>query len=177
MISFISELIFLSLSFFKIGLFGFGGGYAMISLIQQELITHSWMTMEEFLDIIAIAQMTPGAIAVNSGTFVGYNVSTVIGSFTATVSVIAPSFILVLLLAYYFKKVKDLDYIEKLLLFLRPAVIGLIIAAAFTIGKSSFVDIKSILIAAGVLILMLSTKIHPILLIVLAGFSGVLLYA
>ncbi|MFW6029655.1 MAG: chromate transporter [Halanaerobiales bacterium] len=163
-------------SFFKIGLFGFGGGYSMISLIQRELEVHGWLSMEEFIDVIAISQMTPGPIAINSGTFVGYQISTVFGSLTATIAVVLPSFILVLLLAHFFNNVKDSDYVQNLLKYLRPTVIGLIIAASFSIAKTSVVDLSSILIVLMVIFLMGKTRIHPILIIVLSGLSGVLIY-
>ncbi|MFW6230020.1 MAG: chromate transporter, partial [Halanaerobium sp.] len=131
-------------SFFKVGLFGFGGGYAMISLLQKELETYGWLTMQEFVDIIAIAQMTPGAIAVNSGTFVGFETSSsIIVSLLVTMAVIAPSFILVLLLARYFKKVKDSEYIKTVIRYIRPTVIGLIILAAVSLIGSSIIDIPT----------------------------------
>lgn len=173
MIALLTNLYF---SFLKIGLFGFGGGYAMISLIQRELADHGWLKMEEFIDIIAVAQMTPGPIAVNSGTFVGYEVSTVLGSLTATIAVITPSFILVLLLAHYFKKIKDSEFVTNVLKYLRPTVIGLIIGAAFTIAKSSNIDLASFIITAVVVLLMTKTKIHPIAIIIMAGISGSIIY-
>ncbi len=166
----------LFLSFFKIGLFGFGGGYAMVSLIQDELTFHGWLSMKTFVDIIAIAEMTPGPIAINSGTFVGYKVLSFLGAISATVGVVAPSFILVITLAHFFEKVKESPYVNAMLDFLRPAVIGLILAAAISFGESSLVDWKGFLIAGGVFLAMLKTKISPILLIVIAGAVGIILY-
>lgn len=173
----IELIIALYLSFFKIGLFGFGGGYAMISLIQQELISHQWLDIEDFIDIIAIAEMTPGPIGINSATFVGYKVSSFIGSIVAVLGVLTPSFILVLILAYYFKKVKDSKFVNNLLLFLRPTVIALIFAAGFTIAKTSITDITSIIIAVSVLVLLQKSRIHPVILILLAGLSGAFLFS
>ncbi len=170
-------LVDIYLSFFKIGLFGFGGGYAMISLIQAELVNRRWIRLEEFIDIIAIAQMTPGPIAINSGTFVGYRVSTIFGSLVATIAVITPSFILVLILARYFHKVKDSNFIKNLLRYLRPTVIGLIVAAAITIAKTNVVDIRSLIILIAVILIMYKTEAHPILVIMLAGLSGAVIYA
>lgn len=170
-------LIQLYLSFFKIGLFGFGGGYAMISLIQQELVSHHWLTIEEFTNIIAIAEMTPGPIGINSSTFVGFRVSSFIGSVVTAIGIITPSFLLVLVLAHFFKKVKDSKFLNNILLFLRPAVIGLIFAAAFTIAKTSTTDITGIIITVSVFVLMLKTQIHPVILILIAGLSGAFLYA
>ncbi|MFN2340725.1 MAG: chromate transporter [Halanaerobium sp.] len=170
-------LINLITSFFKIGLFGFGGGYAMVSLLQKELEKYGWMTMQEFVDIIAIAQMTPGAIAVNSGTFVGFkSSSSILGAFLATMAVITPSFILVILLARYFKKIKKSDYINSVIRYIRPTVIGLIILAALSLVKTSIIDIPTFLISASVIGIMLKTEIDPITLIVAAGISGALIY-
>lgn len=164
-------------SFFKVGLFGFGGGYAMVSLLQKELEKYGWLTMQEFVDIIAIAQMTPGAIAVNSGTFVGFkSSSSVLGAFFATMAVIAPSFILVILLAHYFKKVKNSDYIKSIIRYIRPTVIGLIILAALSLVKTSIIDIPTFIISLSVVVIMLKTEINPILLIIAAGFSGFIIY-
>lgn len=170
-------LVELYISFFKIGLFGFGGGYAMISLIQRELEKYGWLNMEEFIDVIAVAEMTPGPIAINSGTFVGFKISTVLGALTATIAVITPSIILVLILAHFFNKIKGSKYIDTVLGYLRPTVIGLIVTAAFTIAKTSIVDLASIIIAISVIILMVKTNIHPILVIILAGLSGMIIYA
>jgi len=170
-------IITLMTSFFKIGLFGFGGGYAMISLLQKELETYGWLTMQEFVDIIAIAQMTPGAIAVNSGTFVGFeSSSSIIVSLLVTMAVIAPSFILVLLLANYFKKVKDSEYIKTIIRYIRPAVIGLILLAAFSLIGTSIVDIPTFLIAISVIGIMLKTDTDPIALIVISGIFGAFIY-
>ncbi|MCC3143918.1 chromate transporter [Halanaerobium sp. Z-7514] len=170
-------IITLMRSFFKVGMFGFGGGYAMISLLQRELERYGWLTMQEFVDIIAIAQMTPGAIAVNSGTFVGFkSTSSIFGAFCATLAVIAPSFILVLLLAHYYKKIKDSDYIKELIRYIRPTVIALIILAALSLVKTSIIDLKTFIISVSVLTIMLKSSLNPIALIVLAGISGALIY-
>lgn len=173
----ITVLIELFLSFFKIGFFGFGGGYAMISLIQEQLVEYDWMSMEKFVDIIAISEMTPGAVGVNSGTFVGYEVASLLGSVVAVLGVLTPSFILVLILAHFFKKIKNSNYVNNILLFLRPTVIALIFAAALTVARTSSVDIVSLIITISVFLLMFKTNLHPILLMILAGLSGALLYA
>lgn len=164
-------------SFFKVGLFGFGGGFAMISLLQKELEKYGWMSMQEFVDIIAIAQMTPGAIAINSGTFVGFkSTSSILGALMATLAVIAPSFILVLLLAHYYKKIKDSDYIISVIKYIRPAVIGLIVIAALSLIKSSIIDLPTLAISAAVIAVMIKTSVNPIILIAAAGLSGALIY-
>lgn len=169
-------LIQLYLSFLKIGLFGFGGGYAMISLIQDELVQRGWLSIERYIDIIAIAEITPGPIAINSGTFVGFSVSSFWGAFFATLGVITPSFVLVILLARFFGKVKDSPHVNAILQLLRPAVIGLILAAAFSFGKSNIIDWKSLLISITVFTTMLKTKINPIMLIILSGITGIIIF-
>lgn len=169
-------LINLYLSFFKIGLFGFGGGYAMISLIQQELTANNWLKFKEFVDIIAIAQMTPGPIAINSATFVGYKTSNITGSLIATLAVITPSFILVLSLAYFFKKIKESDYVNLVMKYLRITVIGLITIAAFSIAQRSTINVKGIILMISVLLLMYKTEIHPIMVILMSGAAGILFF-
>ncbi|MTI58976.1 MAG: chromate transporter [Firmicutes bacterium] len=169
-------LISLYLSFFKIGLFGFGGGYAMISLIQDELQKHGWLSLDEFIDVIAIAEMTPGPIAINSGTFVGFKISSLWGAIVATIGVVTPSFILVIILASTFKKFSDSLYLNRMLKFLQPVIIGLIIAVAFSLSRVSIVDFKGVIICLVVLITMIKTEIHPILIIIMSGLSGALLY-
>lgn len=169
-------LLLLYLSFLKIGLFGFGGGYAMISLIQDELLMHGWLSAETFVDIIAIAEMTPGPIAINSATFVGFKIASFSGAFTATAGIITPSFILIILLVHLFDKIQKSPYINSLMTFLRPAVISLITAAAISLGQTSFVDLKGFLIAVGVFLAMLKTRVSPIIMIILAGVLGIILY-
>ena len=169
-------LILLYLSFLKIGLFGFGGGYAMISLIQDELLIRGWLSPETFVDIIAIAEMTPGPIAINSATFVGFKTASFLGALLATAGIITPSFILIILLVHLFEKIKSSPYISSMMTFLRPAVISLIAAAAISFGRTSLVDLRGVLIAVGVFLVMLKTKISPIILIILAGILGIIFY-
>ena len=135
-------LLFLRLfwSFFCIGLFGFGGGYAMISMIQGEVVNHyHWMSMGEFTDIVAVRQSTPGPIGINSATYVGYTAAMaaghewywgLLGSLTATVAVVLPSFILMLIISKFLMKYKDHPVVEHVFLGLRPAVVGLLAAAS-----------------------------------------------
>ncbi|HHU93443.1 MAG TPA: chromate transporter [Halanaerobiaceae bacterium] len=169
-------LLELFLSFFKIGFFGFGGGYAMISLIQNDLKAHGWLSLEEFVNIIAIAEMTPGPIAINSGTYVGFKVAGLAGSIVASLAVVVPSFMLVLLLAHFYDKVRGSDYIIRLLFYLRPILIALVFAAAISVARTSIMDFKSIIIVLAALFLLHRVKVHPVMIIVLAGLSGLFLY-
>ena len=134
--------------YLKIGMFGFGGGYAMLSLIQHEIVDlHHWLTPQQFTDVVAISQMTPGPIGINSATYVGYAVTqSVWGAVLATVAVCLPSFILVLLISY------------------------------FLMNRENFIDYKSIGIFAAAFLVTWKWNLHPILLICLAGVVGLLLY-
>ena len=168
----------LFLSFFKIGLFGFGGGYAIISLIQHEIEVHGWMTQSEFTDIIAISQMTPGPIGINSATYVGYTASgTVLGSIIATFAIVLPSFLIMLTLVRFFFALQGNKYLEWAFLGLRPSVIGLIGAAAILLmNRDNFIDYKSFIIFLLAFLLSFTGKFHPILLILMAGVAGFVIY-
>lgn len=168
----------LFLAFFKIGLFGFGGGYAMLSLIQHEVVdVHQWISVSDFTDIVAISQTTPGPIAFNTATYIGYTATgSVWGSAVCTFAVSLPSLILMLLVCRFFFKFRNNPWVDAALKGLKPAVIGLIGAAALLLmNQYNFIDYKSILIFLVVFIASIK-KADPILLIVLAGVSGYLLY-
>ncbi|WP_310444639.1 chromate transporter [Tissierella sp.] len=165
------------ISFFKIGAFSFGGGYAMLPMIEEEIIqVHGWLTAVEFIDILAIAEMTPGPIAINSATFLGYKVGGVLGSMTATFAVVLPSFIVMSLIVHFISKFKDSPYTKWVFSGIRPVVLGLIAAAAVTVGKNAFIDIKAVVISIIIFVLVTFKKFNPILAIVLAGVLGVFLY-
>ena len=185
----------LFLSFFKIGLFGFGGGLAILSLIQMEVESHGWMTQQEFVDIVAVSQVTPGPFGINCATYVGYTIAGIWGSVIATSAIILPSLIIMLSIckAYFWlsTRFKGNTYFEQTLRMLRFTVIGLIAAAALMLIKpTNFIDSTSWIIFALVAFFTilpnfvkkrgdkLSTFLsHPILLIILAGFAGYLIYA
>ena len=191
-------MIFLKLfyTFFKIGLFGFGGGYAMLSLIQGEVVTrYAWLSSQEFTDIVAISQMTPGPIGINTATYVGYTAIQnagfsglafgILGSLTATFAVVLPSFILMLLISKFFLKYQKRPGIEAVFKGLRPAVVGLLASAALLLmNKENFGDfnsdrytfIISILIFIIVFIATHTYKVNPITMIIIAGIAGFLLY-
>ena len=154
--------------YLKIGLFGFGGGYAMLSLIQFEIVDrHHWLTLQQFTDIVAISQMTPGPIGINSATYIGYSVTgSVWGAVVATVAVCLPSFLMVLFISYFFVKFKNNKYVNAAMSGLLPMSVALIGAAALLLmNGENFIDYKSILIF-----------IAPILMICLAGVMGFILY-
>lgn len=141
-------LIKLFISFLKIGLFSFGGGYAALPLIQQEVVTqNAWLGQGEFNDLITISQMTPGPIALNSATFVGQRVAGFPGSLAATIGCILPSAIIVGALSYFYKKYKDLDLITEVLKFLRPAIVVMILIAGIDILKTALFDVNPVAMA------------------------------
>jgi chromate transporter len=173
-----SILIEIFVSFFKIGAFSFGGGYAMLPLIQREIVTnHNWITFKQFVDIIGISQMTPGPIAINSATFVGFKVSGIVGSIAATLGVISFSFILVSIANHYILKFKESYIMKAALAGMRPAMIGLIISVFLSLGHESYKDVKSIIIGIIILGLLLSNKLHPILVIIISGVLGIVFYS
>lgn len=172
-------MIYLSLfwAFFKVGAFSFGGGYAMIPLIKKEIIDiHHWLSMDQFLDIIAISQMTPGPIAINAATFVGYKIGGFWGSAAATIGVTAPSFLIIIILALLIIKYRHLPWLEAFFKGVRPAVIALIVQAAYSVGKSSFTGIKDMLVAAMVFVGLYLLKINPLIIILMAAILGIVIY-
>lgn len=170
-------LIKLFISFLRIGGFSFGGGYAMIPFIQREVVEqNNWISIKQFLDIIGISQMTPGPIAINTATFVGYTVYGVLGGITATIGVVIVSFILVLLLSEVMQKLKESEIITGALKGMRPVLVALIIKAFIDLGKESYVDLESIIITLIIGIILLSKKVHPILVIIISGILGLILY-
>ena len=174
--------------YLKIGILGFGGGYAMLTLIQADVVDrYQWISLQEFTDIVAISQMTPGPIGINSATYIGYTailnagyppyVAT-LGSCLTTFAVCLPSFLLVLLISYSYSRFKNSKYVAAAFLGLRPATVGLIAAAALLLMNSeNFIDYKSFIIFAAAFILTYKFKIHPILMIILAGIAGLVLYS
>lgn len=165
--------------YLKIGIFGFGGGYAMLSLIQYEVVDkHHWLSLQEFTDIVAVSQMTPGPIGINSATYIGYTATgSVWGAVIATIAVCLPSFILVLLISYFFTRFKNNRYVAAAFTGLRPMTVGLIAAAALLLmNGDNFIDYKSILIFLGAFLLTWKYKVHPILMICLSGLAGLIIY-
>ena len=170
-------LIRVFIEFLKIGTFSFGGGYAMLPFIQKEIVEkNNWININEFMDIIGISQMTPGPIAINSATFVGYKISGVIGSITATLGVVFTSFILVSIINKVLEKFKESIIIKSALLGMRPVLIALIIKAFIDLAMESYMDGKSIVIAFIIIGVLMGKKIQPISLIIFSGIMGIIFY-
>lgn len=178
----IGVLLQLLVSYLKIGFFGFGGGYAMLSLIHSEVVVRNeWLTNGEFSDIVAISQMTPGPIALNSATYIGYEVAGVWGSIVATTAVCIPALTLMMLITCFFLRLQKNIYVKGIIMGMRPVVVGMIASAALLLifphsdeGRS-FIDVWS----WGIFVVTLvasAYKVNPILLILLSGVAGVLIY-
>ena len=174
-------------TFFKIGLFGFGGGYAMLSLIQGEVVTrYGWLTAQEFTDIVAISQMTPGPIGINSATYVGYQATgSVWGSVVATSAVVLPSFILMLTISKFFLKYQHHPVVASVFAGLRPAVVGLLAAAALVLmtvdnfgspTENTYQFVISCILFVVAFIATYRYKANPILLIIVCGLVGLAVY-
>ncbi len=167
----------LFISFLKIGAFSFGGGYAMLPLIRKEIIDiHGWLTTKEFIDILAVVEMTPGPIAINSATFLGYKVGGILGAVAATTAVVLPSIVIILIIAHFLTKVKDSPYVSWAFTGIRPVVLGLITSASLTVAKDAIIDIKSLILMVILFYLTSFKKLHPILVIVMAGIVGAFIY-
>lgn len=178
----IATLLQLLVSYLKIGFFGFGGGYAMLSLIHSEVVVRNeWLTNGEFSDIIAISQMTPGPIALNSATYIGYEVAGVAGAVVATAAVCIPALTIMMLITRFFLKLHDNRYVNCVVKSMRPVVVGMIASAALLLifphsdeGRS-FIDGWSWVIFIATLAAS-ARKVNPILLILLSGIAGIAIY-
>ena len=177
----------LFLIFFKIGAFTFGGGYAMLPLIQQEVLSQGWMDLDQLVNFIAVSESTPGPLAVNLSTYIGAETGGLLGSFCATVGVVLPSFVIILLVAKFYQAFQTNTLVKGCMNGLRPTVVGMIGASLLSVGASAFPAAGGVMqwvLAAVLLAGILAAhwkKVHPILLIVgsavvgiAAGYAGLL---
>lgn len=169
----------LFVSFCRIGLFGFGGGYAMLPLISHEVVnSRSWASANEFSDMVAISQMTPGPVALNAATYVGFSVQGLLGAAVATLSACLPPFLIMYGVCMFFGLMKGNARMAGAMRLLRPAVVGLVLAAAlFLMNRESFVDWKSGVVFAVAFVLTAFLKVHPIPLLAASGLFGWLAYS
>ncbi len=163
----------LFLTSLKIGMFSFGGGYAMLPLIKSEVVGKGWMTQPEFIDMVSLSQMTPGPIAINACTFVGYKMGGITGALAASTGMILPPFIFISIVAMLWMKFAEAGVIKTIFSVLRPTTVGLIGAAALILARSSLVNLVSIVLFLIALVVMLKTKINPIWLIISGGILGI----
>lgn len=175
--------------FFKIGLFSFGGGYAALPLIQEQVVQlHNWLSIGEFTDLITISQMTPGPIAINGATFVGTQIAGLPGALAATTGCVLPSFVIVLLLAFLYKKYGNVSIIQGALAGLRPVVVALIATAGITVLQLAFwgeqgistgikgLQVEGVLLFAAALFVLRKWKANPVLIMAVCGVAGVVIY-
>lgn len=187
----------LFLTFLKISFFNFGGGYAMISIIQNELISNQWLTSSEFANIIAISQITPGALAINSATFVGFSVAGVLGAFVATAAIPMPSLFFSIIISQQLQKFKDNPIVKGIFYGIRPVVIGLIINAVILVAETSIlqtelskgmlsnlfkhplqvINIGSIIILCLIIIAAVKYKVNSIQIIIGSAILGVIVFS
>ena len=178
----IKQLWTLFITFFKIGLFTFGGGYAMIPLIQDQVVNkHKWLRAQEMNDMILIAESTPGPIAINSSTYVGYRVGGFLGAFFATLGVVLPSFCIILIISYFFRDLLSFPLIAAAFKGIKIAVAILILDAAWRIGKAIKFDVYSIIMLIVIFILqivfsILNIRISSIYFIIMGMLLGLVLY-
>ena len=172
-------LLLLYIEFFRIGLFAMGGGLATIPFLQELTLRYDWLTSEKLLDLIAIAEATPGPIGVNAATYAGYYAEGIIGGIIAVMGLITPSIIIVILIAHFFKKFKDEKIVKDSFWGIRPVVAGLIGAAGISVAKvalftESQINVKAWAFLFIFLVVMRKWEMHPILMIVIGGVIGVL---
>ena len=169
------ELITLFLTFAKIGGFTFGGGYAMLPIMQRELVDkYHWATNDELLDYYAIAQCTPGVIAVNVATFIGQKRKGFVGGVFSTLGVIAPSLLIITLIAAFMKGFGENEIVIHAFNGVRAAVVALVAVAVIKLGKKSIVDLVTGIMFIGVTLLSIFTKLSPAIYVVAAGVLGIL---
>lgn len=175
----------LFLIFFQIGLLSFGGGYAAVPLIEQHIIVDKgWLGFEEFINLITIAEMTPGPIGINTATFVGMQIGGILGAVVATTAYILPSFFIVLALAYLFNRYKSLNAVQGVLSGIRPCIVGLIASVGLSIfilsvyneSANSINFVMLFIFLASIALLRMYKKISPILIIMGAGLIGLCAY-
>ncbi|SKA91637.1 chromate transporter [Clostridium sp. USBA 49] len=161
------------ISFFKIGAFTIGGGYAMVPLIEAEVVDKkNWIKKEEFLDMLAIAQSAPGPIAINTAVFVGYKTGGALGVLATTLGSILPSFIIILVIASFFTEIKDNLIVERMFKGIRPAVVALIAAPVIRLGKDANINKKTIIIPIITAILVAFFNVTAIFIIIAAALGG-----
>lgn len=162
-------------TFFHIGLFTIGGGYAMIPLIEADVVeSKKWVSKEEFLDLMAVAQSCPGIFAVNISIFIGYKLRGTRGSLTCALGTILPSFLIILGIALFFQQFRDNVYVERIFRGIRPAVVALIAAPVFKMGKSARVALTNVWIPVLAALLIWQFGVSPVYIIILAGLGGYL---
>lgn len=162
-------------TFFKIGAFTIGGGYAMIPIIESEVVEkHKWLDKEEFLDILAVSQSTPGVFAINMSVFIGYKLRKTRGAISACLGTALPSFAIILLIAMFFHSFQDNEVIQSMFRGIRPAVVALIAVPTFNLAKAAKINLANCWIPIGGALLIWLVGVNPIYIIIAAGLGGYL---
>jgi chromate transporter len=170
-------LLKLFLSFLKVGFFVFGGGYAMLPMIQTEVTANNWLTTDQFMDGIVLGNSLPGPLAINMSTYTGYKVAGIPGAFLATVGICLPAFVLTILGAYLLIRFKDNQHLRRVITALQPAVVALIAVALFTVTRNAtYWTLKSALLALVSFIILLVFKVNPLYIIVGCGLIGYIIF-
>lgn len=160
-------------TFFRIGLFTLGGGYAMIPIIESEVVDkHHWIEKKDFIDIVAISQSCPGALAINMSAFIGYRLKKVPGAVVTSIATALPSFIIILLIAMFFHQFKDNTAVAAIFRGIRPAVVALIAVPTFKLAKDACITFSNCWIPIGCALAIYIMGLSPILIILLAGVCG-----
>lgn len=169
------RLLMMFLTFFKIGSFTFGGGYAMIPLIEAEVVNkNEWLTKEEFIDVIVVSQSFPGALAVNSCTFIGYKLGGPLGATLGLLGVVLPSFLIILLIAIFFSAFRNLYIINLVFKGINAAVPLLILVGVNSLSKVVSKNVKNLLIIVATVALVLLFDVNPVYIILISGIYGVI---
>lgn len=164
----------LFLTFLRIGAFTIGGGYAMLPLIEKDVVGKGWMTKEEFLDIFAVVQSLPGVFAVNIALFVGYKLKGISGALFCALATIIPSFLIILMIATFFVHFREYEWVERMFKGFRPAVVALIAVPCLTSAKSVKLNIRTVWIPIAAALLIWQLGLSPVWIILAAGIGGIL---
>ncbi|MDR3141474.1 MAG: chromate transporter [Tannerellaceae bacterium] len=164
----------LFLTFIRIGTFTIGGGYAMLPLIEREVVNRGWITKEDFIDLFAVAQSLPGIFAVNISIFLGYRLKGIRGSTVCALGAILPSFVIILAIALFFTQIQENVWVEKIFRGLRPAVVALIVVPCITAAQSAGLTWQTALIATAAALLIWLAGISPVYIIVVAATGGLI---
>ena len=161
------------LSIFKIGAFTFGGGYAMIPLIEQEVVSNKkWLNKDEFMDVLVVAQSLPGAMAINTSIFLGYKIAGILGAISALIAVILPSFMIIILIAAFFMQFRNNYYVNAAFMGITAAVPMLVLVGAISLGKGVPKNLRSLITIVISLIALIFLDINPVVVIIVSGLYG-----
>lgn len=168
-----TSLLKLFSTFFRIGLFTFGGGYAMIPLIEHDVVERNgWLRKDEFLDLLAVAQSAPGVFAVNMAVFVGYKLRGKRGALAASFGCVLPSVVIILLIALFFRRFRHIEVVNNIFMGIRPVVVALIAVPVFNVAKSARLGWSTVWIPVVAAFLIVALGVSPIYVIIVAGVAG-----